>query len=81
MVPGADTLRGRGGENPALTASVLREALALAMAMLLTPEAALRELNAVLRRKEEARIYHWFQRTGGYPPRRGTTAPGEPPEA
>ncbi len=58
---------------------MLREASSLALAMRLTPEAALRELNAVMRRKEEARIYHWFQRTGGYPPRRGA-AHGEPPE-
>ena len=60
---------------------MLREALALTLAMRLTPEAALRELNAILRRKEEARIYHWRQRTGGYPPRRGAAAPGEPPES
>jgi hypothetical protein len=34
-----------------------------------------RELNETLRRKEESRIYHWYQRTGGYPPRRAGVTP------
>ena len=59
---------------------MLHEALGLALAMRLTPEGILRELNAVLRRNEEARIYHWFKRTGGYPPRRAANGPGEPPD-
>ena len=29
------------------------------------------EVSRVLRRNEEARIYHWFARTGQFPPRRG----------
>ena len=41
----------------------------------LTLPGVLRELNATLRRKEEARIYHWFQRTGHYPPRRRPNPP------
>jgi hypothetical protein len=41
----------------------------------LTLEALTRELNAVLRRKEEARIYHWQRQTGEYPPRRNRPAP------
>src|ERR1700746_2870586 len=32
----------------------------------------LRELNEKLRRKEEARIYHYVANTGHYPPRRET---------
>jgi hypothetical protein len=37
------------------------------------------EINRVLRRKEEARIYHWHQRTGEFPPRRGTRPPQRRP--
>ena len=29
------------------------------------------EVSRVLRRNEEARIYHWFKATGRFPPRRG----------
>jgi hypothetical protein len=41
------------------------------------------ELSAALRRKEEARIYHWHRRTGRYPPRRTAApdaTPGVPPD-
>ena len=31
------------------------------------------EISRVLRRNEEARIYHWYARTKGYPPRRSTS--------
>ncbi len=41
----------------------------------LTLESISRELNETLRRKEEARIYHWYQRTGQFPPRRARLAP------
>jgi hypothetical protein len=34
-------------------------------------------VSGVLRRNEEARIYHWHQRTGALPPRR--PKPGRPP--
>jgi hypothetical protein len=30
-----------------------------------------RKVSAKLRRTEEARIYHWHQRMGKFPPRRG----------
>jgi hypothetical protein len=30
------------------------------------------EVNRVLRRKEEARIYHWYHKTKTFPPRRGS---------
>jgi hypothetical protein len=29
------------------------------------------EVSRVLRRNEEARIYHWYKATGKFPPRRG----------
>jgi hypothetical protein len=29
------------------------------------------EVSRVLRRNEEARIYHWHKATGAFPPRRG----------
>jgi hypothetical protein len=29
------------------------------------------EISRVLRRNEEARIYHWYKATGRFPPRRG----------
>jgi len=29
------------------------------------------EVSRVLRRTEEARIYHWYKATGRFPPRRG----------
>ena len=35
-----------------------------------TPEEIAREINRVLRRNEEARIYHWFRKTKAYPPPR-----------
>lgn len=35
-----------------------------------SPEQIARQVSDVLRRNEEARIYAWLQRTGGYPPPR-----------
>jgi hypothetical protein len=32
--------------------------------------------NRVLRRTEEARIYHWFKTTGAFPPRREAESDG-----
>ena len=32
-------------------------------------------VSGVLRRNEEARIYHWYKATGGFPPRRPGPAP------
>jgi len=49
----------------------------------LTPAGIAAELSATLRRREEARIYHWRRQTGGYPPRRPgapSEAPGPPPD-
>ena len=63
--------------TPALTVSVLREVFSRVIALgRLTLATIVRELNETLRRTEEARIYHWIDNTGKYPPRR--TEPGEP---
>ena len=32
-------------------------------------------VSEVLRRNEEARIYHWYRATGGFPPRRPKPGP------
>jgi SRSO17 transposase len=57
--------------TPALTVSVLREVFSRVLALgRLTLAGIVRELNEVLRRTEEARIYHWVANTGKYPPRR-----------
>ena len=61
-----------GGKIPALTVPQMREVFA----RLLQPEppSAARiaeEVSRVLRRNEEARIYHWHAATGEFPPRRG----------
>jgi hypothetical protein len=34
------------------------------------PERIAEEVSRVLRRNEEARIYHWHKATGTFPPRR-----------
>jgi hypothetical protein len=73
-IDGAGPERG-GGKNPALTVSVLRETFSRIIELgRLTLGTITRELNETLRRKEEARIYHWHQRTGQYPPRRAGAA-------
>jgi SRSO17 transposase len=63
--------------TPALTVSVLREVFSRVIALeRLSLEEIVGELNEVLRRKEETRIYHWIANTGNYPPRR--TVPSLP---
>jgi hypothetical protein len=44
-----------------------------------SPEQIVEEINRVLRRNEEARIYHWLQTTGNFPPRCGTMNPTRGP--
>jgi hypothetical protein len=61
-----------GKKIPALTVAQLRGVFA----RLLQPEPPsasriAREVSRVLRRTEEARIYHWYKATGKFPPRRG----------
>ena len=63
---------GSGGKIPALTVPQMREVFT----RLLRPEppGAARiaeEVSRVLRRNEEARIYHWYARARRLPPRRG----------
>ena len=36
-----------------------------------SPQQIAEEVSRVLRRNEEARIYHWYARTKKFPPRRG----------
>jgi hypothetical protein len=36
-----------------------------------SPARIAKEVSRVLRRTEEARIYHWYTATGKFPPRRG----------
>jgi SRSO17 transposase len=63
--------------TPGLTVSVLREVFSRVLALgRLALEGIVRELNEVLRRTEEARIYSWVANTGKYPPRRAV--PSEP---
>lgn len=61
-----------GKKIPALTVPQMREVFA----RLLQPQPAsavriAEEVSRVLRRNEEARIYHWYAATGKFPPRRG----------
>jgi hypothetical protein len=35
-----------------------------------SPQRIAEEVSRVLRRNEEARIYHWYKATGQFPPRR-----------
>ena len=61
--------------TPALTVPQLRELIARLLQRY-PPSAAeiAAEVNRVLRRNEEARIYHWHAKTGKFPP------PRRPPE-
>ena len=36
-----------------------------------SPQRIAREVNRILRRNEESRIYHWYAATRKFPPRRG----------
>jgi SRSO17 transposase len=70
--------RSRGQKKtPALTPSILREVMSRVLALrLLTLAGITQEVNATLRRKEEARIYSYFKKTGRYPPRRTQSSNG-----
>ena len=55
-----------------MTVPQLREVFArLLQAERPRPERIAEAVSRVLRRNEEARIYHWFKATGTFPPRRG----------
>ncbi len=65
--------RQRGETIPALTVPQMREIFArLLQAEQPNPERIAEEVSRVLRRNEEARIYHWHATTGKFPPRRGS---------
>jgi hypothetical protein len=42
-----------------------------------TPQEIAQKVSQVLRRNEEARIYHWYKQTGKVPPQK--PRPGPPP--
>jgi hypothetical protein len=71
-----------GEKKPALTVAQAREVFTrLLRDPPPRPGQIAEEINRVLRRKEEARIYHWHRRTGEFPPRRSTpAAPRGPPQ-
>jgi hypothetical protein len=55
-----------------LTVPQLREVFArLLQAEPPSPRRIAAEVSRVLRRNEEARIYHWYKATGKFPPPRG----------
>src|SRR5438445_236187 len=62
---------GWGGKTPALTLPQMRAVFAR---LLRDPPPSARqiaeEVSQVLRRNEEARIYHWHKATGDFPPQR-----------
>ena len=62
---------GSGGKTPAVTVSQVREVFTrLLRVPPPSPERIAAEVTRVLRRKEEARIYHWHAATETFPPRR-----------
>jgi SRSO17 transposase len=63
--------------TPALSVSVLREVFSRVLALgRLSLADIVGEMNEVLRRTEEARIYHWVANVGEYPPRRTDRSDG-----
>lgn len=61
-----------GKKTPALTVPQLREVFArLLRAKPPSARQIAEEVSRVLRRTEEARIYHWHKARGKFPPRRG----------
>jgi hypothetical protein len=62
---------GRGGKTPAVTVGQMR---AIFTELLRKHPPTAREIaeavSRVLRRNEEARIYHWYSKTKEFPPRR-----------
>ena len=60
-----------GGKTPAMTVPQTRRILArLLRDRPPSPEEIAAVVSRVLRRNEEARIYHWRKATGTFPPRR-----------
>ena len=65
-----------GEKNPGITASLVRQ---IVTELLRCPKPSAREVarkvSAKLRRTEEARIYHWYERTRKFPPPRPGSRP------
>ena len=64
-----------GGKTPAMTVPQIQEVFA--RLLLPKPPSAAQiaeEVSRVLRRNEEARIYHWYSQTRSFPPRRGESS-------
>ena len=60
-----------GGKTPAITVPQTRQILTLLVRNPPPrPDEIARVATRVLRRNEEARIYHWHKATGEFPPRR-----------
>jgi hypothetical protein len=60
-----------GGKTPAITVAQMRQVFTrLLRDPPPTPAAIAAEVSRVLRRNEEARIYHWYAATGTFPPHR-----------
>ena len=60
-----------GGKTPAMTVPQARHILARLLGdRPPSPEEIAAVVSRVLRRNEEARIYHWHKATGEFPPRR-----------
>jgi hypothetical protein len=74
LKPGAS----RAGEKtPALTVPQVRVIFTrLLRYSASSPRQIAREITAVLRRNQEARIYHWYARTGQFPPRLNPSGSG-----
>ena len=60
-------------KTPALTVAQIREIFSRLLRQPAPgPTQIAEEINRVLQRNEEARIYHWHQQTKEFPPRRRT---------
>jgi hypothetical protein len=60
-----------GGKTPAVTVPQVRQIFTrLLRGPAPTAEEIAADVTRVLRRNEEARIYHWHNKTGKFPPRR-----------
>jgi hypothetical protein len=65
-----------GGKTPAVTGPQVRAIFTeLQRAPSASPKRIAEVVSQVLRRNEEARIYHWLKATGEYPPRRPRPSP------
>jgi DDE superfamily endonuclease len=67
---------GWGEKIPALTVSQIREIFSCLLLPNPPPNSVIAEqVSRVLRRNEDARIYHWYTKTGSFPPLRRSYDP------